>query len=273
MVVDNRIYTDLGRSFKKVHEHCKIIANIINAVSLNKFCVIQILNFLNLAQLYTPLNIFIALSGVVIWSDGDKIELHENSEKTLINFMEYRKTQLITLQRNDNAQLLTRQVFEGGVVGKAWKGTMCSFHGSGGIATDHSEVIAMVATTIAHEMGHNFGMDHDDPENCECTNCIMAAAVLSKPPRHWSQCSIDELNYGLHHGLDHCLRNKPKMLFESSTCGNGFVEADEECDCGLPQFCENSCCNPKTCKRRDNATCATGSCCDLSTCKLHSAGM
>ena len=41
-----------------------------------------------------------------------------------------------------------------------------------------------------------------------------------------------------------------------------FVEAGEECDCGLPEHCENPCCNPYTCKLHVNATCATGDCCD-----------
>ncbi len=41
-----------------------------------------------------------------------------------------------------------------------------------------------------------------------------------------------------------------------------FVEAGEECDCGLPEHCDNPCCNPYTCKLHVNATCATGECCD-----------
>lgn len=68
-------------------------------------------------------------------------------------------------------------------------------------------------------------------------------------------------------------RNKPKSLFDPPVCGNGFVETGEECDCGLPDFCKNSCCDPFTCKLRSNATCATGKCCDLTTCAPHNAGV
>jgi hypothetical protein len=72
--------------------------------------------------------------------------------------------------------------------------------------------------------------------------------------------------------MDYCLKNKPPKLFDSPTCGNGFVEAGEQCDCGLKQYCNNSCCNPETCMLYSNASCATGECCDLSTCKPRNAG-
>ena len=69
-------------------------------------------------------------------------------------------------------------------------------------------------------------------------------------------------------GMDYCLRNKPEKLFQSPTCGNSFVEAGEECDCGLKDHCDNPCCNPETCTLFANATCATGDCCDFSTCQV-----
>lgn len=49
-------------------------------------------------------------------------------------------------------------MFDRGVVGKALKGPICTFEYSGGVSMDHSATISLVATTIAHEMGHNFGM-------------------------------------------------------------------------------------------------------------------
>lgn len=73
-------------------------------------------------------------------------------------------------------------------------------------------------------------------------------------------------------GMDYCLRNKPEKLFQSPTCGNSFVEAGEECDCGLKDHCDNPCCNPETCTLFANATCATGDCCDFSTCQPKAPG-
>lgn len=69
-----------------------------------------------------------------------------------------------------------------------------------------------------------------------------------------------------------CLQNFPKQIFESPTCGNGFLEGGEECDCGLPFVCENECCNPQACKLRSFAKCASGKCCNLETCQPRISG-
>ncbi|XP_058798001.1 uncharacterized protein LOC131668128 [Phymastichus coffea] len=254
LVVDKNEYTALGENLTRVHQHCKDIANIINA-------------------LYTPLNIFIALIGVEVWTDADEIHLMSNGDTTLNNFLQYRRERLVKTIPNDNAQLLTKIQFDEGVVGKALKGPICTYEFSGGVSVDHSNVVGLVAATMAHEMGHNFGMEHDSSD-CICPEerCIMAPSSGSSGPTHWSSCSLEYLALAFEHGMDYCLRNKPKRLFDSPICGNGFVEPGEQCDCGLVENCDNPCCDALTCMLHTNASCATGECCDLKTCKPKTAG-
>ncbi|XP_055333025.1 disintegrin and metalloproteinase domain-containing protein 12-like [Paramacrobiotus metropolitanus] len=247
LVGDKRLYDKYDHSESLITSRFIDIVNVVNA-------------------LYWPLNIFVALIGVEIWSTEDKISIVNDSERTLNNFLKYRKEDLLTRMPNDNAYLVTAATFSASVVGKALKGQMCTYEFSGGIAKDHSRLPGPVGSTIAHEMGHNFGMEHDYTD-CKCSEdrCIMTPASVGLTPSNWSSCSYKYLDDNLQRGIGKCLERPPKHVVGPS-CGNGFLEDGEECDCGTEEYCRNKCCIASTCKLSVNSTCGHGLCCDMDTC-------
>eukprot|EP00038_Savillea_parva_P006160 m.162062 g.162062 ORF g.162062 m.162062 type:complete len:1018 (+) comp12140_c0_seq1:496-3549(+) len=211
------------------------------------------------------------------------------------------------------AHSFTHQDFDGGVLGLAFVGTICDgFQSSStpsvntGITTtlNQGSTSASLQTNIvfAHEVGHNFGMQHDSQCNdycsqpgSSCTDCqgngpicvdggvsgnfvMFPTAVSGNQPnnRLFSPCSEQ-------FGRDEILAEAAACFrdgTDTSFCGNGVREAGEECDCGvLPEEADNpsfvSLCNTNdpccsvNCTLKSTSQCSfvSGDCCDQS-CQL-----
>uniref|UniRef100_A0A2K6TCI2 ADAM metallopeptidase domain 33 n=1 Tax=Saimiri boliviensis boliviensis TaxID=39432 RepID=A0A2K6TCI2_SAIBB len=91
-------------------------------------------------------------------------------------------------------------------------------------------------------------------------------------PRVFSACSRRQLRAFFRKGGGVCLSNAPDsgLPVPPARCGNGFVEAGEECDCGSDQECRDLCCFAHNCSLRAGAQCAHGDCC--AHCLLKPAG-
>ncbi|KAG8574460.1 hypothetical protein GDO81_009192 [Engystomops pustulosus] len=150
---------------------------------------------------------------------------------------------------------------------------MCNTAYSAGVIQDYSRFSGAVGSILAHEMGHNLGMGHDNI-NCSCTEavCIMTPVASAKFPDHFSNCSQGQLRTFMLKNHPKCLLNKPnnKNVVAPAVCGNNFTELGEECDCGTVQECKNPCCNAATCKLKVEAKCAEGACCQQ--CQIEKAG-
>ncbi|XP_056147608.1 disintegrin and metalloproteinase domain-containing protein 12 [Lampris incognitus] len=260
IVADNREFQKQGKDVERVKQRLAEIANYVD-------------------KFYRALNIRVALVGLEVWSDSDKCPINQDPFTTLHEFLDWRKVKLLPQKPHDNAQLISGVYFQGTTIGMAPIMSMCTVEQSGGIVMDHSDNPLGAAVTLAHELGHNFGMNHDTPERgCGCRmtvdrgGCIMTPSTGYPFPTVFSTCSKKDLAASLEKGVGMCLYNMPevKVLYGGQKCGNGYVEEGEECDCGEPEECMNPCCNATTCTLKAGAVCAHGQCCD--DCKLKLAG-
>ncbi|KAI0385379.1 zinc metalloprotease mde10 [Hypomontagnella monticulosa] len=196
----------------------------------------------------------------------------------------------------------------GAAVGLAWLGQLCA-QGSGTQADSSggNETIAGANVVVrtntewevfAHETGHTFGAFHDctsdtcaDGTSSMQKCCPLAKATCDASGRfimnpstnqgitQFSPCTIGNICSAMGRGsvTSSCLtNNKDVVTISGSQCGNGIVEAGEECDCGGEgaNGCgNNSCCDPKTCRFKDNAVCdpANEDCC-TAQCQFKSSG-
>ncbi|NWH15579.1 ADA15 protein, partial [Grus americana] len=229
---------------------------------------------------FQPLGVRVALLAVEVWSDSDRFAVGGSARAVLERFLHWRQEELLPRLPHDNAQLLTGARFEDVSVGMSAQASMCSPTRSGGVSMDHSVSVLVVASTVAHQLGHNLGMRHDSTRRfCDCSDlrqdrgCIMASPTGLTPGLSFSNCSQRDLERSLRQGQGWCLSNvpEPQRLAGSPRCGNRFLEPGEGCDCGLSVECADPCCNSSTCQLVPGAECATGDAC-CQDCQLRRAG-
>ncbi|XP_034027265.1 disintegrin and metalloproteinase domain-containing protein 9 [Thalassophryne amazonica] len=244
LVVDNERFNFLNRNHTAVTEEMVHLANYIDSI-------------------YVQLNVRVVLVGLEIWTLQNPISTEGAAGEVLSRFTQWREEELLPRRRHDSAQLILKKNF-GATAGMAFVSSVCSRSHGGGINTFTNQNVAAFASIVAHELGHNLGMNHDDRRTCSCpvSECIMNSGATGS--RNFSSCSADDFEKMILLTGGTCLLNvpRPDEAYSAPYCGNRLVDVGEDCDCGSQEECEDDlCCEFHTCKLKPGAQCAYGECC------------
>ncbi|KAJ8404786.1 hypothetical protein AAFF_G00331730 [Aldrovandia affinis] len=148
LVVDNLRFTFKDSNVTAVREEMVDLANLLDVY-------------------YKQLNIHVTLIGLEIFDSGNPFSVDGSPSDVLGRFVKWRRKELNPRLRHDVGQLVVgRPSSYGGVLGMAFVGTVCSAASAGGINVFSDNNLQYFSTIVAHEMGHNLGMKHD---NSRCT--------------------------------------------------------------------------------------------------------
>ncbi|XP_072859239.2 disintegrin and metalloproteinase domain-containing protein 22 isoform X4 [Pogona vitticeps] len=221
------------------------------------------------------LNTRIVLVAMETWGTDNKFTISENPLVTLREFMKYRRD--FIKEKSDAVHLFSGSQFQSSRSGAAYIGGVCSLLKGGGV--NEFGKADLMSVTLAQSLAHNLGIFSDKRKlqsgECKCedtwSGCIMGDTGYYLPTK-FSKCDVEEYHEFLNNGGGACLFNKPSKLLDPPECGNGFVEAGEECDCGTSAECSaegGECCN--SCTLTANSQCSNGLCCRK--CQLEAKGV
>ncbi|XP_040831643.1 disintegrin and metalloproteinase domain-containing protein 21-like [Ochotona curzoniae] len=239
VVADLDFFTYSQSNFSKVQEDIVLIVNIVDFM-------------------YQKLSVCVILIGIEVWNQGNAF-LMRNMRQILEDFSQWKQIRLSQLQ-HDAAHIFIKNSLMP-ILGLAYVAGICRPPRDCGVCNFQGDTWSCFANTVAHELGHILGMQHDE-KFCFCgePGCIMS--TLKVPADRFTNCSYaDFMNTSSQQGS--CLHDipRPEKVFLLKRCGNGIVERDEECDCGSIKQCEQDPCCLLDCKLKPGAACAFGLCC------------
>uniref|UniRef100_A0A8C3SNB4 ADAM metallopeptidase domain 23 n=1 Tax=Chelydra serpentina TaxID=8475 RepID=A0A8C3SNB4_CHESE len=207
------------------------------------------------------LNTRVVLVAVETWSDRDRINIRPDPLQMLHEFSKYR--QYYIKQHTDAVHLLSNVTFHYKRSSLSYFGGVCSV--TRGVGVNEYALPLAMAQELSQSLAQNLGIQWEPATrkpSIEVFTQLILCHFRVYHSRKFSRCSIAEYKEFLLRGGGACLFNRPTKLFETPECGNGYVEAGEECDCGFRMECYENCC--KKCSLSNGAHCSDGPCCNTS---------
>jgi len=167
----------------------------------------------------------------------------------------------------DNLPLLSGASFNGGIIGSAFIGGMCSTDGNSVSVNEIlSSSAAFSSAILAHELGHNFGMQHDPEDE---PGFVMNTFASPQIATQYSPSSIAGIStfmedqYG--EITPRCLENDSgPEKYRTPICGNARLDEGETCDPGVDNILNDPCCT-STCQLAPGCSCSVfDPCCTAS---------
>ncbi|XP_028613554.1 disintegrin and metalloproteinase domain-containing protein 29 [Grammomys surdaster] len=209
--------------------------------------------------IYEVIGIKTLLVGLEIWNKKNPI-LVDDVRKSLKLYCRWKASNFLHRLKHDTSHLFIHRHLRG-LNGIASTSGICDLKRSCAVVTFIDRTLNLRALGVAHHLGHNLGMSHDD-DTCKCSysKCIMH---MSSPPiPKFSNCSY---NYFWSYSIKNasCLMENmyTKDIFDMTHCGNGVVEDNEQCDCGSLKKCASDMCCMSNCTLTTGSSCAFGLCC------------
>ncbi|KAG8435652.1 hypothetical protein GDO86_013544 [Hymenochirus boettgeri] len=262
-VLPTTSYVELGA----VVDNLRFKADNMNMTALEVETV-QLINIVD--SMFIRLNIRIILTSLTVFNQTNPFDVSSGTAGDVLGRFSDWKNQNNAVRSDISHLLIGRDSFSG-VVGMAFVGTVCSPNLGTSISTfTPGKDIVSHASVVAHELGHNLGMSHDDSS---CSDFAYIMHAVDTGSKNFSSCSANDFEALVLRGGGTCLKNlpDPNQVISIPSCGNNILEKGEECDCGSPKDCQNPCCNAATCTLTSGSQCAQGLCCE--NCKFKVAGI
>ncbi|CAM5074969.1 unnamed protein product [Natator depressus] len=242
---------------------------------------LKMLQYVHLTdEMYRPFGLHVVLIALELWTERDLITITHLLEQVIVFYSTYVGKFLMGRVHFDHTQLIVGGKYPG-IDGYSYGDYLCTGTPSVATVKARSRSVLYDAISVAHEMGHSLGFPHDNTKRntargcvCKCPGggkCVMWSYASRIMCTEFSNCSRGFYFNTIRKPGKTCLLNIPeKKIFGTQMCGNGIIEDEEECDCGMDEVCLRGGCCLSNCTIKPGAACVSGLCCK--NCQLHRQG-